>query len=89
MDFGCWVFHFGFWIFDFGRRFWGLGFWVLDVGMWVFGFGCWLLGHKGLGVEFLTGAPACGHCELKWKEPHESPKFVEFAMSALLPKATC
>ena len=30
------------------------------------GFGCCILGHKGLGVDFLPGAPASGHSELKW-----------------------
>ena len=45
------------------------------------------MGHKGLGVEFLPGTPASGHCELKWREPHESPKFVDFAIPAPLPKA--
>ena len=44
----------------------------------------WLLGHKGLGVEFLPGAPAS---ELKWRESHESPKFVDSAIPAPLPKA--
>ena len=62
---------------DFAFRIWGLdlGLWGLDLGLW----------RLGLGV--LNFGLFSGHCEpLKWREePHQSPKFVDCAMAALLP----